>query len=95
MTDKNMVKITIEYNGETEVIERDAAFISAYSDNGDDIDLATMVIGNGNIGDMAMAIADSIVDQDRNANKGLRAAVSDRMNMRTLADILGILDKED
>ncbi|MBQ9785091.1 MAG: hypothetical protein IJW29_06290 [Clostridia bacterium] len=95
MTEKNMVKVTIEHDGETQVIEREAAFIVAYSDEGETIDLATLVIGNGKVGDMAMAIADSIIDQDRTANKGLRAAVSERMTLAALADILGILDKED
>ena len=76
MTEKNTVKVTVEYNGETDTFESDAAFIVGYIDKGDGFDLKTILCGKAQVGDMGQAIADAVCAAERDNNKGLEKAVS-------------------
>lgn len=86
---KSMVKITVECNGEVDVLERDAAFIIAYSvdDNGV-FDNASLILGNGNIGDMGEAVVRAIHEQDKSVNHGISLAISRAMVLESLCNIL-------
>lgn len=92
---ENKVKLTIEVDGETITIEAEAAFIAAFDDKGDALNIHSMVAGYGTIGDTAQAIVDAVVDQDRSDNKGLLGSVAKRINAEIMSELLGIKAEED
>lgn len=51
-----MVKITVDFNGEVKVFEGERAFIECFQNEGD---AQTLVVGNGNTGDIFNLIFNS------------------------------------
>lgn len=87
MTDKSMVNVTVEYNGHVDVIEHEAAFIVAFDNKSEDEILhSVIVVGEGTIGDMGIAIGDALCSQEGGNNDGLRSAVISRLFLRSLTD---------
>ena len=95
MTDKSMVKVTVEHDGDINVLEAECAFVVSFSHVDDDVIKSDVSLnGYASIDAVAVAIADALWNMNEN-HDGLSVSVSRRLAIRSIEAFLKDLSEED
>ena len=95
MSNENLVKVTVEFDGESDAIDAECALVVAFSDKGDGYDCEVLLKGYSSIAKLADVLANSIWDMDKN-HDGFAVDVSRNLSLLAIESALEkIKDAED
>ena len=85
--DRELVKVTIEYEGKVKTVETEAVYGVAFTDVGDCLDASSFLMGEASMNDLATAISGSLIELD-SVHKGLVNLVAEKLLLKRLDQLL-------
>lgn len=86
--DRELVKVTIEYEGDVKTVETEAVYGVALNDNGDELEAYTYLMGEASLNSLALAISCSIAELE-NTYAGLINLVIEKLMLKQLKQLFG------
>lgn len=86
MENKNLVKATVEFDGEVRTAEGEAMYGVVFSDDGDSYDMGTFLMGETSLNDLAAVISGSIMELD-GIHHGLCSLITEKLLIKKLCQL--------
>ena len=85
--DRELVKVTVEYEGDVKAVETEALYGVAFNDNGDELEAYTFFMGNASMNGLALAISGSLLELE-SVHEGLIHLVLEKLMLKRLDQLL-------
>ena len=83
-----LVKVTVEHEGDIKTVEAEAVYGVAFSDEGDGLGATTFLMGEASMNNLALAISGSIAELE-NTYAGLINLVIEKIMLKQLKQLFG------